>query len=71
MSAPVSYYDMTLALIKGKISDSALTRAAIAAGVGISVSTLRRKLAGESTLTVREIGSIAGVLGCKMSEIVA
>lgn len=71
MSAPVSYYDMTLAKINERISNATVTRQAIAAGVGISVAKLRLKLSGESTLTVREIGAIAETLGCRMSQLVA
>lgn len=71
MSAPVSYYDMTLALIRERIAAAGMTCTAIAAGVGISVGTLRRKLAGTDTLTVHEIRVLADVLGCRMSEIVA
>lgn len=67
----VSYYDMTLELIRERIAAAGLTRKEIAAGVGISQTTLRRKLSGETMLTVRDISALAETLGCKMSAIVA
>ncbi len=70
-AAPVSYYDMTLTLIRDRMEAAGITCTAIAAGVGISQTTLRRKLSGETVLTVREIGALARVLGCPMSAIVA
>ncbi|MGO4384602.1 helix-turn-helix domain-containing protein [Specibacter sp. RAF43] len=70
-AAPVSYYDMTLAKIRERILNADVSRKAIAAGVGISQAMLRRKLSGETALTVSEIDALARVLGCRMSEIVA
>lgn len=70
-AAPVSYYDMTLELIRERIAAAGITPKAIAAGVGISQAALRRKLSGETVLTVCEIGKLARVLGCPMSAIVA
>ncbi|WP_207346421.1 helix-turn-helix domain-containing protein [Arthrobacter sp. E3] len=71
MSAPYSYYDATLALIRAAVAESALTCKAIAARLGISADTLARKLSGEETLMVSEIGTIAKTLGVRMSAIVA
>ncbi len=71
MSRPFSYYDATLALIGAAVSVSGLPTSAIAAGLGVSESALARKLSGDVTLTVREIGALADVLSCRMSALVA
>ena len=70
-AAPVSYYDATLALINSRVSNAEVTRKDIAAGMRISQKLLGRKLSGDSMLTVQDIGKLARVLGCRMSELVA
>lgn len=67
----VSYYDMTLDRIRDRITTTGLAPKTIAAGMGVSQKVLRRKLSGETVLTVREIGDLAELFGCPMSEIVA
>ncbi|MDJ0317863.1 helix-turn-helix domain-containing protein [Arthrobacter antibioticus] len=69
-AGPYSYYDAMLAKINTRVSNSAATRKEIAAAVGCSQDTLRRKLNGKSMLTVRNIGSLSRILGCRMSELV-
>ncbi|WP_427018588.1 helix-turn-helix domain-containing protein [Pseudarthrobacter sp. P1] len=70
-AGPYSYYDATLAKIRAVIAGSPLTYKAVAAGVGMSDSTLRRRLSGEGTLMVSDIAALAEVLGCRMSALVA
>lgn len=70
-AAPVSYYDATLGLIRDRIEAAGMTAEATAAALGVSQATMRRKLSGETVLTVREIGDLAHALGCPMSAIVA
>ncbi|BCW70349.1 helix-turn-helix transcriptional regulator [Arthrobacter sp. NicSoilB8] len=67
----VSYYDMTLELIRERIEAVGMTSETVASWLGISTEALSQKLSGETVLTVREIGDLAEVLGCLMSDIVA
>lgn len=70
-AGPYSYYDATLALIEGRISDSTLARKELAASLGWSTGKLRRKLTGKSMLMVSDIGNLSRALGCRMSDLVA
>ena len=70
-AALVSYYDMTLERIRERITAAGLSPKTIAAALGVSQAAMRCKLSGETVLTVREIGSLAEMFGCSLSEIVA
>ncbi|WAJ32204.1 helix-turn-helix transcriptional regulator [Arthrobacter sp. FX8] len=71
MSAPVSYYAATLALIRSRMQASGVSPEYAAVALRVAGPELEAKLSGAVLLKPSEIAALADVFGCPMSEIVA
>lgn len=62
-------YNHTLSQICQLVETSALSRKAVADSVGLSVARMRRKLAGETVLTVNDVCAFADAFKVNPSEL--